>query len=458
MQRYAGVELATWFDKEYRKPIVIRGARQVGKTWLVRHFCQQRKLKLIEFNFERRPEYKSLFGSNDPQLILENIATALNETIQPEKSLLFLDEIQSAPELLAKLRWFAEECPQLAVVAAGSLLEFILADHEFSMPVGRIEYLHLEPLSFEEFILAEGHNKLLEFIQKFTLTSSIPELIHQQLINLLKEYVIIGGMPEVVAAWVSNRSLNEVNAKHHNLIATYRDDFARYAGKVPKERLEDIINGVPRILGQKFMYSKINKDVQAVSLKRALHLLCKARLCHAISACEANGLPLGSGVKEKIFKIILLDCGLVSALLGLSLHGITQLDNLELNNKGGISEQLVGQLLRTIEPVYIEPKLFYWVREEKSSAAEIDYIIQHGSSIIPIEVKAGSAGKLRSLHNFMALKNLKWAVRISADYPDLKEIKLDTQISKKTNYKLLSIPFYLTGQLHRLLEESINSG
>lgn len=440
-----------WLTRTDRKPLVIRGARQVGKTWLVRHFKHPTRDRVIELNFEKQPQLKSLFSSNNPAAIIENLESSLNTTIDIDRSILFLDEIQAAPEVLAKLRWFYEDCPRLAVVAAGSLLEFVLDKHEFSMPVGRINYLHLEPLSFEEFLMASDNHKLWEYIQKYELTKTIPDMIHQQLMQILREYIFVGGLPEAVASWTEKRSAAAVNEIHHNLLATYRDDFSKYSGRISTERLEEVLQAVPRLLSKKFVYSRVNPNVQAASLKQAFELLCKARLCHQVHCTAANGLPLRSEIKENTFKAILIDCGLVSSLLGLKLQNLSTFDDIHLNNHGGLSEQLVGQLLRTIEPIYIEPQLYYWTREKKGGEAEIDYLIQHSSHIIPIEVKAGATGTLRSLHHFVAQKKVQWAVRINSDYPSVTDINMKTTTGEAVKYKLLSIPFYLTGQTHRLL-------
>jgi len=456
MKRLIEQDLLAWFQASKRKPLVIRGARQVGKTWLVREFARKYVPHLIELNFEDRPDFRELFSSNDPQIILENIELALNITIDKSRSLLFLDEIQVVPEILAKLRWFAEKSPELAVIATGSLLDFVLAEHEFSMPVGRISYLHLEPLSFNEFILAKGKNKLFEYIKHYQLAKDIPDIIHQELLQLTKEYTVIGGLPDAVDSWCDNRSLLAVNHIHHDIVATYRDDFAKYSGRVPLERLEDILNSVPKLLGKKFMYTRVNKDVQAASLKRAFDLICKARICHRVSACSANGIPLASERKEHVFKAVFLDSGLALAVLGLNLRHVARINTIELNNEGGIAEQLTGQLLRTIEPSFIESDLFYWTRENKSTSAEIDYIIQHGPHLIPVALKAGATGRLRSLHYFMHLKKLKYALRFCADQPNLSTVEVKLADGQDVEYKLLSLPFYLIGEIHRLLDDFVS--
>lgn len=449
--------LINWLNAGDRKPLVIRGARQVGKTWLIRNLAESKHKQLIELNFEKRPDFESLFSSNEPQEIIRNIAASFSKTIEPANAILFLDEIQAAPHLLAKLRWFAEEMPQLPVIAAGSLLDFALADHEFSMPVGRIGYMYLEPLSFEEFLDAAGHSHLREYLKTYLLGKEIPVAIHKQLIALVKEYLIIGGMPAAVLSWVTKKSLEAINQVHFDLLGTYREDFAKYRGRLSTDRLEEILTSIPRQLGKKFVYSHANLEVNTPSLKQALDLLTKARVCHRVFATSANGLPLNAEIKDKFFKAILLDCGLVSAELGLSLHHLSSVSELILINSGGLAEQLVGQQLRTLFPPFVPPSLNYWQRTEMNANAEVDYVIQHKDQIVPVEVKAGSPGTLKSLHHFMENKGRSCAVRINSDYPTLGPVHVKTTTGSSVKYSLLSVPFYLIGQLHRLLSEIIKT-
>ena len=430
--------MKSWLRSTHRKPLVIRGARQVGKTWLVRHFAQQHKLRLVELNFEKNPKLAAFFNTNEPKQIVQNLESYLVTDIKPQECLLFWDEIQAVPELLAKLRWFAEEMPDLPVIAAGSLLEFVLEEHTFSMPVGRISYMYMEPLSFEEFLIASGYDKLVQYLEAFEWGTVIPEPLHEKLMMLFKEYVYIGGMPAAVSDWLEHRSLSLLSQVHRDLITTYRDDFSKYNGRIDKTRLDEVMTSIPRFLGEKFIYSKVNPDIKSAQIKPALDLLCQARVCHRVTSAHANGIPLGAEVDKRCFKTIFLDVGLCSAMLDLKMDQITSLSDLTMINKGGIAEQVVGQLLRTINQPYIEPELYYWLREGKGSA-EIDYVIQHGTRIIPIEVKSGTTGTLRSLHLFMDLKEIKTAFRIYSGQPHSSET-------------LYSIPFYLTGQIHRLID------
>ncbi len=446
--------LIDWLKSATRKPLVIRGARQVGKTWIVRDLAKLEERHLIELNFEKRPDLQTLFLSNDPKEIIINIGALTGGKIDPSKAILFLDEIQVVPQLLQKLRWFAEDMPQLPIVAAGSLLDFALDKHEFSMPVGRIGYFYLEPLSFEEFLDALGKHELREFLYNYEWNRIIPEAIHTQLMKLIKDYLIVGGMPSAVSSWVTNRAPDAINQTHYDLLTTYRDDFAKYSGRLTIERLEDILNSVPRQLGMKFVYKEANPDSGTASLKQAFDLLCKAKVCHRIVATSANGLPLGAESNEKFLKAILLDCGLCSVSLGLSVHQLASLSDISMINRGGMAEQLVGQILRTITPAYMPPALYYWQRGKKGAEAEVDYVIQHEDQIIPVEVKSGTTGSLKSLHQFMKEKKKLVAVRVNSDLPSLCPIQVKDFLGDSINYKLLSLPFYLLGQLHRLIRSA----
>jgi uncharacterized protein len=455
MKRDQSSFLIKWLKSTDRKPLIIRGARQVGKTWLIRDLCQSQQKQLIELNFEKRPDLVSLFRSNDPQEIMMNITASIGTKIDAANSLLFLDEIQSAPHLLEKLRWFAEDMPELPVVAAGSLLDFALREHHFSMPVGRIGYMYLEPLSFEEFLDAIQQQELRIYLQNYTWLLTIPEAIHTQLMKLIKEYLLIGGMPVAVSSWSREKNLEAINQLHFDLLATYRDDFTKYNGRLSPDRLEDIMNSIPRQLGKKFVYKNANSEATSSSLKQALDLLSKARICHRVMETSANGLPLGAETDDKFSKVIMLDSGLCSASLGLSLFQLNSVSEISLINSGGMAEQLVGQLLRTIIPPYISPSLYYWQRKKRGAEAEIDYVIQHENEIIPIEVKAGTTGTLKSLHQYMKEKKKKIAVRINSGLPIQSSISIKDSEEPCIEYNLLSLPFYLLGQIHRLIKNVV---
>ncbi len=443
MRRRALNTLLTWLNKKDRKPLIIRGARQVGKTWLVRELAKKCKKQVIEINFEKNLGYKDFFSSNNPYDMISIIEVAMNVSIDPSDAILFLDEVQVVPEILSKLRWFAEEMPHLPVIATGSLLDFVLNDHKFSMPVGRISYLYLEPFSFEEFLEVTDNDKLLDYIHAYEFGQNVPDILHQQLLDLLKYYRVIGGMPAVLGNWVDNRSLLEVNQIQHDLLTTYIEDFAKYPTRIMKDLLNDVMKAVPNLLGKKCKYSLINADVKSDALKNAIDLLGQARLVHKIIFTDANSVPLAAQTNNRYFKLILNDIGLAMASMG----GVAS-DNIihtQLSNEGGLSEQFVGQQIRTLDPFHIDPKLFYWTNPKYGSEAEVDYVIQYQHHIVPVEVKSGSSGHLRSLHSMMSKKNHQVALRFNADVPSVTNIQ-------EYNYTLVSLPQYMVGQTYRLLE------
>ncbi len=444
--------LLQWLNAKDRKPLILRGARQVGKTWLVRHFAESQGLNLIEINFEKPGSPKEPFAMGEPKKIVRGLEDLLGISIDPKKSLLFLDEIQALPSLYPKLRWFAEDMPELAVIATGSLLEFALKKHEMSMPVGRVNFMYLEPFSFEEFLLGLDKGHLVRHLKSFTWQDEMPQFIHEELIKFFKEYIMVGGMPAAITNWVALKSINEIGRIHANLIDTYKADMYKYSGRIDPERLEEVLAAVPRLLGEKFVYAQVNKTIQAASIKQALSLLCLARVCHKVQATSANGLPLGAETNDRFQKVILLDVGLCSSYLNLSYTQLMSTEEIDLINKGGIAEQVTGQLLRTIEPLYKDPSLYYWIRSDKKSNAEIDYVIQHRGSIIPIEVKAGTTGTMKSLHLFMNQQNLTLAVRLNSQRPRKVLVEVKDSLGNPTKYELRSLPLYLTGELPRLLD------
>ncbi len=450
MIRFAAKEFENWLKNNNRKPMVLRGARQVGKTWLVRDFAKRQKLRLVELNFERLPGLADLFSENDPAEILRNIEAQLEIMIKPDSSLLFLDEIQAAPQLFSQLRWFKEEIPTLPVIAAGSLMDFALNKYQYSMPVGRITYFHLEQLSFFEFVLATGNEALYKKMSSFSLESRMPESLHKKCLDLYHDYCLVGGMPEVVQEWVSSNNLKSCIKIQQDLLATYRDNFHKYGGKTDAGMLNKILLSLAEQLGNKFIYSRVDPAKKLVQIKKALSLLSQAKICTKVLHTTGNGLPLGAQSNEKYFKALMLDIGLISVQLGLSSIKPAESKNIIFSNKGGVAEQFVGQQLRTCQTSLESPQLFYWQRTG-GRLGEIDYVIQHGNHVVPIEVKSGSAGSMKSLHQFMAEKRLNFAVRFNINQPSVENIRVKTTLGKPVSYRLLSLPLYLTERLDDLV-------
>lgn len=442
MKRAVSVFLDNWIKDMDRKPLVVRGARQVGKTWLIRDLAQRHGRKLVELNMERRPELADHFRSNNVRCTVSDLTADLGVPISPESSLLFIDEIQATPHLLAFLRWFREDMPELPVVAAGSLLDFALRDHEFSMPVGRIAYCYLEPVSFYEFLDASGNEPLKSALAAAAESLHLNPRLHQRALELFAEYCLVGGLPEVVSDWIAKRDDGRRLQLQRDLIATYRDDFNKYKSRIPVDLLRRVMDAVPRQLGGRFVYSHVDAEAKHRDTKQALELLRLARVCHRVEHTAANGLPLGAEVNPRTFKAILLDVGLASVHLGLSRLDLNDLSTVVWANKGGLAEQFVGQHLRCLSQVYEDPTLFYWQRTE-GRQGEIDYIIQQGSRIIPVEVKAGKAGTMKSLHAFMHAKQLNNALRLDINPPSVQNLATQTTTGESVRYRLISLPLYM---------------
>ncbi len=452
MKRFAEAELDAWRDRPERKPLVIRGARQVGKTHLCQTFGHTRFKHLAMINFERDPLLGGLFDRADPKDTVRLLEAHTRVPIQSGKTLLFLDEVQAAPVVLAKLRYFAEELPNLHVIAAGSLLDFTLSDHSFSMPVGRISYLHLEPMTFEEFLQACGEDGLQALLLGFLPGEEVPFALHHRLLDLLRKYLFCGGMPAAVRVFVESGSLIEVQRVQQDLLATVRDDFAKYQRRVNRDRLLKIFAALPRLVGRKFVAAQIDREDKAAAVKDAFRLLCLARVATAVWRSAGNGVPLGAQVDDAYFKVCLLDVGLYTALCGLDATALIGGGDPSLVNSGQLAEQFVGQELRAARPPYQEPALYCWAREQRTANAEVDYLFQHGSAVVPIEVKAGTTGQLRSLHQFLREKHSSLGVRLDAAPPSLFITEATLPDGVKIPLRLLSLPLYLCGQLRRLLD------
>lgn len=457
MYRKALYDLIDWKDRPSRKPLIIRGARQVGKTWLVRKFAGQFD-NLVEINFDKNPEKAQLFASRNISRCLQLLQIDCDTEIIPGKTLLFLDEIQAAPELLPLLRYFYEERADLHVIAAGSLLEFLLADHDFSMPVGRVEYLHLGPMDMEEFLLALDQERMTKFLKDYSLNDTIPESIHLSLLNFLKLFWIVGGMPAAVVWYGNSGQLAEAIREHAVILQTYEDDFSKYRKRIYPERLRKVFRRIPALIGNKLKYVRLDPEERSRELADSLHLLEMARVIYRVRHSAANGVPLGAEAKERDFKLLFLDIGLVSTSLGLSLPGLEMVDDLLMVNNGALAEQFVGQHLLYDGPSYEKPQLFYWNREQKSSSAEVDYLIAYEDKVVPIEVKAGKTGTLKSLQVFVAEKKSPVALRFNAMPPSCSRQKTRVAGKDKVPFLLVSLPLYLVGQARRLIADAIQGG
>ena len=452
MWRSAIDDLKNWKTKKRRKPLVVRGARQVGKTYLVRQFGSEFFQNTVELNFEKQPELAELFASKDPEQILPLIELQCDTVVTPGETLLFLDEIQAAPQVFEALRYFFEEKPDVHIIAAGSLLEFALVEPSFSVPVGRIEYMYLGPMTFEEFLLAQGQDRLVSFINAFEFPSTVPEPLHSKMLSAVRQFMVVGGMPGSVAAYTGSDSFAEVEAEKQSILETFIGDFGKYARRADPSRLRKVFARLPLLIGRKLKYVNIDPDDQARNLAHALSLLCKARVAFRVHHSACNGIPLRAEMKESVFKPLFLDVGLMASACGLNLLDFAGTTDLLQVNQGSVCEQFIGQHLLYSQPSFVKPELFFWMREKRSSNAEVDYVISMGSRIVPIEVKAGKTGTLKSLQVFLHGKGQTTGVRSSSAPATLHAANYALPELTEQSFELLSIPFYLVGQLRRLLE------
>ncbi|MBN2496857.1 MAG: AAA family ATPase [Deltaproteobacteria bacterium] len=437
---------------------MVRGARQVGKSYLVKLFAGECFEHLIEIDFERDPDLASLFASRRPSDIVPLLETQFDARIEPGSCLLFLDEIQAAPDVFICLRYFREELPGLHVIAAGSLLDNALAQKAFSVPVGRIEYLHLGPMQFEEYLIAAGHQGLVDFVTRYRPGDRIPEALHQKLLAQLRRFLHTGGMPEAVEAILDSGSLRDGDIVKQSILSTFQDDFGKYGRRVDPLRLAKVFRKLPQLVGRRFKYVQVDRHERSKDLAAALDLLCLARVAYRVCHSSASGLPLAAQANERLFKVLFLDVGLMARALGLDLREIERADDVMLVNAGAMAEQLVGQhLLYSAQP-YEEPELHFWAREKKSALAEVDYVIADRTRIVPVEVKAGKTGRLKSLHVFLADKGLAHGVRLDSRPPSVLRTSMTLPDGRETPFELLSLPLYMVGQLRRLYREWTEKG
>lgn len=454
IKRNAEDFLAGWLAKEQRKPLVLRGARQVGKSTLVRRFARENGLILNEINLERHLRLDELFKSTEIPNICRELEAITGSDIKAKGSLLFLDEIQAAPHALMALRYFREELPELPVIAAGSLLEFTLAEHSFSMPVGRIVYYHLHPLSFSEFVGAL-EPPLARYLAELSPSAPPPITAHQRLSQLQRQFFFVGGMPEAVAEYRENGALASVAEIQRSIISTYQDDFTKYAGRNDLLLLQKVLAFVPGSLGRKVKFSAIDREQRAARVKEAVELLTKARVCHKVCHSHCTGVPLAAEASDSVYKLLFMDIGLANHLLGLDWTAINGMDDRQLVNEGGLAEQFIGQHLLDISRGLEPPRLHYWLREGRSANAEVDYVISRGRRIVPVEVKAGKSGSLKSLQHFIHRRKLNLAVRFDLNSPGCQEVThtITTEAgSEEVRFTLISLPLYAVDELPRIID------
>ncbi len=400
MKRKIGESLLEWKFRQGRKPLILRGARQVGKTFSVSEFGHQEFESFVNIDFEIDRGFRKIFdGELSPSNLLLQIEAYTGKTCIPGKTLLFLDEIQSCPRAMMSLRYFYEKMPELHVIAAGSMLEFALDNSSF--PVGRVEFIWLRPLCFEEFLWALGLGKLAEQIPGIDSKIPVPDALYSKLTENLKLYFLVGGMPEAVKNFVSGKSFSLVAEIHRSLCHAYFQDFAKYSPKIDRDCLEHVFEQIPPSVGNTIKYSSLYPEKRIEKIKESLLTLEKALIIQKIYSSQANGLPLGADASSKTFKALFLDIGLMQHLCGVLPRDVIDGDDLLDIYRGALAEQFVGQEMLVHADGSENGKMYYWSRPQKSSSAEVDYLLVRSGEIIPVEVKSGPLGRLKSLQVFM---------------------------------------------------------
>lgn len=406
--------LKEWKDSDDNMPLLIRGARQVGKTSSVRHLGKSFK-HYVEIDLNEHRDLHALFSQMlTPQEICRQISYVVNKPIVAGETLLFIDEIQACPDAINKLRYFYEQYPELHVIAAGSLLEFVLADLP-SFGVGRVRSLYMYPFSFEEFLHANGESMLVDAYRNACCVSPLSDVVHKRLCEWLKTFVLIGGMPKVVAKYVERQDVRICQRVLTDLVVSYQDDFKKYRKRIPEERLSMVWAAVARQHSGRFVYSNVNDNLSLAQVKLTLDLLVRAGLVYPVVHTSANGLPLGAETNERYQRMALFDTGVLLRILGANLSDIFVRGYVELINKGSLAEVFVATELMKTSPCYEPFRLFCWHRERKDSQAEVDFVVQKGMEVIPIEVKSGTSGSMQSMRMFLKEKNPSYGVRTSME-------------------------------------------
>ena len=437
MKRLILDKLLSWKKSTYRKPLILKGVRQVGKTWILKEFGQQFYDNVAYFNFDENPELKQFFQlTKDPNRILQNLMLASGQKIEPEKTLIIFDEVQDCPEVINSLKYFCENAPQYHIASAGSLLGIALAKPS-SFPVGKVNFMQIDPMSFTEFLLANGDENLVDYLQSVQSIEPIPEAFFNPLSEKLKMYYVTGGMPESVLMWTQARDVRAMQDALSAIVEAYERDFVKHPQPAEFPKISMIWKSIPSQLAKenkKFLYKVVKEGARAREYEDALQWLVDARLVHKVFRSTAPGLPLSAYDDLSAFKIYLVDVGLLRRLSQLAPTAFGEGNRLFTEFKGALTENFVLQTLLTQFDVM--PR--YW--SQTNPPYEVDFLIQRNNDIFPIEVKAQTNTKSKSLKKFKELfgDQVKLRIRFSLD-----NLKLDGDI--------LNIPLFMADQTDRLI-------
>lgn len=443
-QRNVATLLLEWKNRRARKPLVIRGARQVGKTSAVHQFGRQEFETYIYLNLELE-DNAALFARMQPiKDLVQLIQLKFNKKISPGSTLIFIDEVQNSAIAMNQLRYFHEEMPGLHVVAAGSLLEVKIKSEGFSFPVGRVEYCYLHPVTFDEFLAAQGETEALNFISSVKPDTVISEEIHTMMMKKFHSFLLVGGMPEAVARYAETRSFIDVDPVYESILTGLRDDVSKYASAAKVKYIQHIIEHASKYVGLQIKYEKFGEsNFRSREMSEAFDVLEKAMIISRVFSSASKQMPLIGNLK-KFPKLLHLDIGLVNYQIGIRTE-IARMEDINAVYHGQVGEQIVGQTLLAMNTSR-NTNLHYWYREQKGATSEVDYLIVINDRLVPMEVKSGKTGTLRSLLNFMDESGSDLALRIYSGNMRRERIKTPG----KKQFTLLSIPFYLLFRIHDL--------
>ena len=394
MKRILYQQLLTWKSQANRKPLLLQGARQVGKTYLLKEFAGKEYQDCAYFNFEQTPELSSLFESSlNPGILIEALGAFIGRKIEPGSTLIFFDEIQAFPRALTSLKYFCEEAPEYHIAAAGSLLG-VSVGKTSSFPVGKVTFMTLYPMNFFEYLTALGEHMLLKLLEEKKLTEPLPEIFHDKLNRLFKYYLYIGGMPEAVQNYINNKDIEQVRRIQKDILGAYERDFSKYSTPDEAIRVSEIWRSIPVQLARenkKFKYSDVIKGGRAARLETAIEWLRKAGLIYLVYNIKTPKVPLSGYTDRSKFKIYLLDSGLLGAMLEVESQAIILGDKLFSEYNGAFIENYVAEeLLAHVDT----ESIYYWT---SASEAEVDFVLSKAGNIFPLEVKSGLSGKAKSL-------------------------------------------------------------
>ena len=432
MYRIAMEKLLKWKQSKRRKPLIIEGARQVGKTWLMKEFGRQAYADTVYINFDSNSRMAELFASDlDTERLIMGLELYIGRKIDSKNSLLIFDEVQEVPRALTSLKYFYENAPEYHIVCAGSLLGIALHQGT-SFPVGKVDFLKLYPLSFKEFLMATGKERFAELLDKrdFPMITSFKQLY----IDALKQYYFIGGMPEAVQSFVENKDFNEVREIQKRILAAYEQDFSKHAPVEIVPRLRMLWNSIPSQLAKenkKFIYGLIREGARAKDYETAIMWLSDCGLVHKVSRVNAAGIPLRAYEDLKAFKLFVVDVGLLGCMTGLRQRTLLEGNDLFVEFKGALTEQYVCQQLKTMEDLDV----YYYTNDRGS--CEVNFIIDTGEQVVPVEVKAEVNLRAKSLKTYYEKFSPQISVRTSmADY--------------KREEWLVNLPLYAIDQITQI--------